>query len=66
MFSVEWTPSEYVFRIDGAEFYRETRAVSHKPAFLILSMLTSDYELRHLTPDRMSQTARVDWVRVYQ
>ncbi|WP_107704602.1 glycoside hydrolase family 16 protein [Nocardioides allogilvus] len=66
VFSVEWTPSEYVFRVDGAEFYRETRAISHEPAFLILSMLTSDYELRHLTPDRMSQTAQVDWVRVYQ
>lgn len=66
VFSVEWTPSEYVFRVDGVEFYRETRAVSHKPAFLILSMLTSDYELRHLAPDRMSQSAQVDWVRVYQ
>ena len=65
VFSVEWTPNEYIFRIDGAEFYRETQAVSHKPAFLILSMLTSDYELRHFTPDRMSQTAQVDWVRVY-
>lgn len=66
VFSVEWTPDEYVFRVDGAEFYRETRAVSRKPAFLILSMLTSDYELRQLTPERMSQTAQVDWVRVYQ
>lgn len=66
VFSVEWTPNEYIFRIDGAEFYRETRAVSHTPAFLILSMLTSDHELRHLTPDRISQTAQVDWVRVYK
>lgn len=66
VFSVEWTPNEYIFRIDGTEFYRETQAVSHQPAFLILSMLTSDYELRHLTPDKMSQTAQVDWVRVYK
>lgn len=66
VFSVEWTPTQYVFRVDGAEFYRETRAISHEPANLILSMLTSDYELRNLTPDRMSQTAQVDWVRVYQ
>lgn len=66
VFSVEWTPQGYVFRVDGREFHRETNAVSHSPQYLLLSMLTSDYELPNLTPDRVGQTAAVDWVRVWQ
>lgn len=66
VFSVEWTPTGYVFRVDGREFHRETNAVSHSPQYLLLSMLTSDYELPNLTPERMGQTAAVDWVRVWQ
>ena len=45
MFSVEWTPTEYVFRIDGRETWRTSEGISHHPQFLILSQLTSDYEL---------------------
>lgn len=65
VFSVEWTPSEYVFRIDGREYYREARAVSQAPQYLVLSNLTSDYELGELTADELGDTAQVDWVRVF-
>jgi len=65
VFSVEWTPDAYVFRVDGREYYRETAAVSQVPEYLVLSMLTSDYELSELTPDELDDTAQVDWVRVY-
>lgn len=65
VFSVEWTPDAYVFRVDGREFWRETEIVSQSPEYLLLSMLTSDYELEKLTPRTLRQRARVDWVRVW-
>lgn len=65
VFSVEWTPTTYIFRIDGREYYRETAAVSQADQYLVLSNLTSDYELAQLTTDELSDTAQVDWVRVF-
>lgn len=65
VFSVEWTPTEYIFRIDGREYYRETGAVSQAQQYLVLSNLTSDYELGELTPEELADTAEVDWVRVF-
>jgi beta-glucanase (GH16 family) len=65
VFSVEWTPREYIFRIDGREYYREAKAVSQVPQYLVLSNLTSDYELGELTADELGDTAQVDWVRVF-
>jgi beta-glucanase (GH16 family) len=67
VFSVEWTPSEYVFRIDGKETFRTTKGVSGRPEFLILSLLSSDYELPWLGGDqRLPQHMDVDWVRYWQ
>ncbi|MDT0183494.1 glycoside hydrolase family 16 protein [Microbacterium sp. ARD31] len=65
VFSVEWTPEEYIFRVDGREYYRETQAVSQTMQYLVLSNLTSDYELGELTSDELGDTAQVDWVRVF-
>lgn len=65
VFSVEWTPDEYVFRVDGREYYRESRAVSQVPEYLVLSMLASDYELDDLDASDVDDTAQVDWVQVY-
>ncbi|NYE35694.1 beta-glucanase (GH16 family) [Nocardioides cavernae] len=65
VFSVEWTAREYIFRIDGREYYREAKAVSQVPQYLVLSNLTSDYELDELTADELGDTAQVDWVRVF-
>ncbi|MDZ5660709.1 glycoside hydrolase family 16 protein [Nocardioides sp. S-58] len=65
VFSVEWTDREYVFRVDGREYYREAKAVSQVPQYLVLSNLTSDYELDELTADELGDTAQVDWVRVF-
>jgi beta-glucanase (GH16 family) len=65
VFSVVWTPSGYSFRIDGTETFRTTKAVSDKQVIMILSLLSSDWEL-----DDMSKTGKgsmkVDWVRVWQ
>lgn len=67
VFSVEWTPREYVFRIDGQETLRTRHGVSHHPEFLILSILSSDYELGWIDGDgaALPQHAYVDWVQVW-
>ncbi|MBD3915375.1 glycoside hydrolase family 16 protein [Nocardioides hwasunensis] len=65
VYSVEWTAHEYIFRIDGREYYREAKAVSQVPQYLVLSNLTSDYELKNLTADKFGDAAQVDWVRVF-
>ncbi len=67
VFSVEWTPKAYVFRIDGRESYRTTKGVSGQPEYLILSLLSSDYELKHLDGEqRLPQHMKVDWVRFWE
>jgi beta-glucanase (GH16 family) len=65
VFSMEWTPEAYIFRVDGREYYRETSSVSQARQYLVLSMLSSDYELAELTADELGDTAEVDWVRVW-
>lgn len=68
VFSVEWTPSRYVFRIDGRETYRTSKAVSGQEQYLILSLLSSDYELKNLGNEatQLPQTMSVDWVRAWE
>ena len=65
VFSVEWTPTEYVFRIDGRETWRTSEGISHHPQFLILSQLSSDYELED-NPDATPMHADVDWVQFWR
>jgi len=67
VFSVEWTPTEYIFRISGHEVWRTDQGISHNPEFLILSMLSSDFELPEAANlQGLTQTASVDWVKVWQ
>lgn len=70
VFSVEWTPQEYIFRIDGQESWRSSVGVSHVPQFLILSMLSSDYAIAAAGEQGEKELGRnkaeVDWVRVWQ
>ena len=65
VFSVEWTPTRYVFRIDGRETWRTSEGISHHPQFLILSQLSSDYELAD-NPDATPAHADVDWVQFWR
>lgn len=66
VFSVEWTKKRYVFRIDGKETFRTTKGVSGREQYLILSLLSSDYELQYLGDEkRLPQTMSVDWVRYW-
>ena len=41
VFSVEWTPTRYIYRIDGRETFRTGKGVSGRPEFLILSLQSS-------------------------
>ena len=67
VFSVEWTPQAYVFRIDGQETWRTSEGISHQPEYPILSLLSSDYELPNLGgQQKLPQTMHVDWVRFWQ
>jgi hypothetical protein len=67
VFSVEWTPKRYIFRIDGKETFRTNKGVSGQRQFLVLSLLSSDYELQYLDgEDKLPQTMAVDWVRYWE
>ena len=64
VFSLEWTPDEYVIRIDGQEAWRTDQGVSQTSEFIVLSLLSSDYELPNLPDeDLLPQVMDVDWVR---
>jgi hypothetical protein len=65
VFSVEWTPDEYVFRIDGQVTHRLEGPTSGREEFLILSLLSSDYELPRFNGD-LPETMVVDWARVWE
>ena len=66
VYSMHWTPEEYVFYTDGIETWRTTTAVSHHPGYIILSVLASKWEAKHIDPALFPDSMVVDWVRVYQ
>ena len=62
VYSVQWSPSGYVFRVDGVTTFSTNKPlVSSSPSELVLSLLTSDYELRYMKGS--SASMMVDWVR---
>lgn len=64
VFALERTAEEYVIRIDGQEAWRTDQGVSGHPEFIILSLLSSDYELPNLPDEELlPQVMDVDWVR---
>ncbi|GAA1916153.1 glycoside hydrolase family 16 protein [Nocardioides hwasunensis] len=65
VYSVEWTPDEYVFRIDGQVTQRLKGETSGQPEFLILSLLSSDYELPRFNGE-LPEHMEVDWARVWE
>jgi beta-glucanase (GH16 family) len=66
VFSVQWTPRWLVFRVDGKETWRIGGRVSQVREYLILSLLSSDYELPTITDRQLPQHMYVDWVRVWE
>jgi beta-glucanase (GH16 family) len=66
VYSVDWTPRDYVFRVDGKPVLRTERMISRVPQYIILSQVTSDWEVRLLKKGRVPSPTYVDWVRVWQ
>ncbi len=66
VFSVEWTADRYVFRVDGRETFRTTEGVSGVPQFLVLSLLSSDWELDKIDRTSLPSSMEVDWVRAWR
>ncbi len=66
VFSVQWKPRSLIFRIDGKETWRIGGRISRVPQYLILSLLSSDYELPELRDRQLPQHMYVDWVRVWE
>ena len=66
VFSVEWTPTTLVFRIDGRETVRMRGSISAVRQFPILSLIAADYEIPKIKARRLPQHMYVDWVRVWE
>jgi hypothetical protein len=66
VFTLQWTPRSYEFRVDGRPHWHTTEGVSGVEEYLILSLLTSDYELPRLDRSKLPSRMYVDWVRVWQ
>jgi Glycosyl hydrolases family 16 len=66
VFSVEWSPSGYIFRVDGTVTLKTAKAVSNSPQKVVLSSLTSMWELPNLKVNKLPSLTKYDWVRIYQ
>jgi beta-glucanase (GH16 family) len=65
VYSVDWSPRGYVFRLDGHALFRTRKPyVARSPEIMVLSLLTSDWELPAL--NTTTSTMQVDWVRGWQ
>lgn len=65
--SVRWTSTQYQFWVDDTKVYSTTKGVSTNPEYLVLSMLTRDFEVDAMRDDQLdTYSMDVDWVRVWQ
>lgn len=67
VYSVRWTPTQWMFYIDGRKIYTTTDGVPSNQAYLVLSMLTRDYEVGdHEGRELSTYQMIVDWVQVWK
>jgi beta-glucanase (GH16 family) len=73
VYAVKWTPSGYLFTIDGKPTLQTRKPyVSTTPEYMVIGLVTSDYELPHLARNKRGQVVssksrmQVDWVRTWQ
>jgi beta-glucanase (GH16 family) len=62
---LEWTPTEYAFYIDGKETWRTTKAVSHRPEYIILSLEVGPWA-GDIAKAKLPDSVLFDYVRVYE
>ena len=65
VYSVEWTPSRYIFRVDGHVTLTTKRGISNTPEMVVLSAMSSDWETPAMNARRFPTTTKYDWVRVW-
>lgn len=65
VYSVEWTPNRYIFRVDGHVTLTTSRSMSRSPEMVVLSALTSDWETPAMNARRFPTVTKYDWVRVW-
>ena len=76
IFSVAWDQKGFTFYADGAQIRRIDQATEADSYYLVLSGLTSDWELPYLTapsgnlpdlqPAELPASMEVDWIRVWK
>jgi beta-glucanase (GH16 family) len=64
VFSVEWTTTRVIFRMDGKVTKSVAKTTPGTDYFLVMSLLSSDWELDKLTSP--SAKMSVDWVKVWK
>ncbi len=60
-----WTEKQYVFFIDGKDVFRTSKGLSHTKQYIILSLLSSEWERDKLDLKKLPDPMIVDYVRVY-
>jgi beta-glucanase (GH16 family) len=63
-FALEWTPTEYIFFVDGEEFWRVSENINRNPNYVKLSVEGASWA-GTLPEDFTEGEMLVDWVRVY-
>ncbi|MFC6042177.1 glycoside hydrolase family 16 protein [Nocardioides hankookensis] len=66
VYSVEWSPSGYIFRVDGKVTFKTSKNVSKIGEKVVLSALTSTWEIPALNVKQLPNVTKYDWVRVWQ
>ena len=64
-YAMHWTPDFCAYYCDGIEIMRDTKAVSHVPQYIVLSLLSSNWERPKLDLTKLPDALTVDYVRVY-
>jgi beta-glucanase (GH16 family) len=65
VYSVEWTPTKYIFRVDGHVTLTTSKSISDAPEMVVLSALSSDWETPAMNAKRFPTVTKYDWVRVW-
>jgi len=60
-----WTPTHYVFYVDGKETWRTNKGVSHRPQYIILSLEVGKWA-GDISKAELPDHFYVDYVRVYK
>jgi beta-glucanase (GH16 family) len=66
IYGLLWTTNACVFTCEGVEIMRDSQAVPAIPQYIVLSLLSAQWERARLDPAKLPDAMAVDYVRVYQ